>query len=145
MLLMPFTDLQKSLSTLIGTRVMLVSSAEIPEEAGVRLHFSDGAVLLAIYWRTISKHWTTLTSFDHGQKCGLTSPINATETLQRILVGKPVEGVQFDQRTGDLIFAFEADIEFHVFNFTDYEVWEITFSDGTGEYSNKAFESASDQ
>jgi hypothetical protein len=145
MLLMPFTDLQKSLSTLIGTRVMLVSSAEIPEEAGVRLHFSDGAVLLAIYWRTISKHWATLTSFDHGQKYGLTSPIDATETLQRILVGKPVEGVQFDQRTGDLIFAFEADIEFHVFNFTGYEVWEITFSDGTGEYSNNAFESASDQ
>jgi hypothetical protein len=56
---------------------MLVSSAEIPEEAGVRLHFSDGAVLLAIYWRTISKHWATLTSFDHGQKYGLTSPIDA--------------------------------------------------------------------
>jgi hypothetical protein len=37
-----------------------------------------------------------------------------------------------------LQFGFEGDVEFRVFNFTRYEVWEIHFSNGTGEYSNCA-------
>lgn len=141
---MPFTDLQKSLSTLIGATVEIADSGQQPGDAVVRLKFSDGSMLLAHYWRIITQDRATLSSFDHGQKYGLAAPINAIEQLQRILEGNTLDWAQFDQRTGDLTFAFQSGIEFHVFNFTGYEVWEVRFRDGTGEYSNNAFEPASD-
>ena len=121
-----------------------VSFAESPEGASVQLQFSDGATLVARYWRIISKCLRGLSSFDHGQIYGLTSPISAVEQLQRIIGGRPVDAAQFNERTGDLVFVFQPEIEFYAFNFSGYEVWEIRFSDGTGEYSNNAFESASE-
>ena len=41
-----------------------------------------------------------------------------------------------DEETGDLLFEFADRLKLQVLNFTGYEVWEISFPDGTGEYSN---------
>ena len=42
--------------------------------------------------------------------------------------------------TGDLRFKFDGELTFEVFNFTSYEIWEVTFPDGTVEWSNYALE-----
>lgn len=47
---------------------------------------------------------------------------------------------RWDRETGDLIFDFTGNIKLQVLNFTGYEIWEITFPNGTGELSNFARE-----
>jgi len=102
MLFMPFTDLQKSLSTLIGATVEIADSGELPGDAVVRLQFSDGSMLLAHYWRIITQDRATLSSFDHGQKYCLAAPINAIEQLQRILGRNPLDWARFEPvRSGE--------------------------------------------
>lgn len=76
-----------------------------------------------------------LSSFDHGQRYGGPAPIDAFRQLEEELQGKSVSDAFLDTRTGDLQFNFEDRIEFRVFNFTGYEVWEIHFPNGTVEYS----------
>lgn len=63
------------------------------------------------------------------------APIDALHQLEKELQGKRVTDALLDNRTGGLYLGFEEDVEFRVFNFTGYEVWEIHFPDGTGEYS----------
>jgi hypothetical protein len=46
--------------------------------------------------------------------------------------------VQLDKETGDLLLQFSEDIKLQAFGFSSYEVWEISFPDGSGEYSNHA-------
>lgn len=58
--------------------------------------------------------------------------------LRKQLQGKIVTDAKLDGESGDLLFEFSDSIKFRVFNFTGYEVWEIHFPDGTGEYSNYA-------
>ena len=79
-----------------------------------------------------------VSSFDHEQKYGLPTPINALSALQKVLQGKVVVNVRLDRPTGGLFFEFMGDIRVQVFNFTGYEIWEMRFADGTGEYSNYA-------
>jgi hypothetical protein len=43
-----------------------------------------------------------------------------------------------DTPTGDSLFAFNGGYILHVFNFSAYEVWELSFPEGTAEYSNYA-------
>jgi hypothetical protein len=76
-----------------------------------------------------------LSSFDHGQQYGLPAKIDAFSQLEQLLHDKRVTDVLLEARTGDLLFEFAGDLELRVFNFTGYEVWEIHFPDGTGEYS----------
>ncbi len=40
--------------------------------------------------------------------------------------------------TGDLRFRFQDELALEVFNFTGFEIWEVTFPDGFGELSNYA-------
>lgn len=77
-------------------------------------------------------------SFDHKQQYGLPVPIDAIAELCRELSGKAVVNARYDSTTGDLLFAFDSEIDLQVFNFTGYEVWEVHFPNGTGEYSNYA-------
>ena len=138
--LMQLADLEKALSTLIGTTIEVSDSGE-PAEAGeapVRLLFSDGSMLHAHYWRIIEPNRPLRSCFDHGQKYGLRLHIDAIEELKQSLRGRSTEWARFDRKSGDLVFAFQRGIEFQAFNFTGYEDWEIRFADGTGEYSNYA-------
>ena len=79
-----------------------------------------------------------VSSFDHQQRYGLNAPIDAIRELQNTLRDKTVLEAGHDEETGDLLFQFTGDIKLQVFGFSGYEVWEISFSDGTGEYSNYA-------
>jgi hypothetical protein len=45
---------------------------------------------------------------------------------------------QLDKEISDLLFQFTENTKLQIFAFTGYEVWEISFPDGTGEYSNHA-------
>jgi hypothetical protein len=100
--------------------------------------FSDGTQLEITYWRVIQNGKAQFTSFDHGQQYGRPVPIDAKARLANLLNGKTCEAVQFDRETADLILTFAQSIKLHVFNFTGYEIWHISFPDGTGEYSNYA-------
>ena len=98
----------------------------------------DGSRLQAGYWRLVKNGNECISSFDHEQQYGLPAPIDAIETLQRELCGRSVVEAKLDGETGDLHFRFTGDIKLQVFGFSGYEVWEIHFPDGSGEYSNYA-------
>jgi hypothetical protein len=131
---------ENSLASLKGTMVR-TSNPEWFKEPGaavVELYFSDGSRMRADYWRIIRGGRAGTSSFDHEQKYGLPAPINAFEQIAEALDGKAVREAKWDVCTGDLTLSFEPDVELQVFNFTGYEVWEIHFSNNTGEYSNYA-------
>jgi hypothetical protein len=128
------------LSKLKGTNVRVSKSSAYPEpgEASVQLAFSDGTKLRADYWRVIRDGKACDSSFDHNQKYGRPEPIDAITRLQTELHNRRVFDAHLETKTGDLIFQLEGHIEFQVFNFTGYEVWEILFPSGVGKYSNYA-------
>ena len=64
--------------------------------------------------------------------------MDAKEQISRLLEGKICNVVQFDDQTADLTLIFGETTNLQVFNFTEYEIWEIQFPDGTAEYSNCA-------
>lgn len=106
--------------------------------ASVQLLFGNGARFRSDYWRVTKDGSASISSFDHAQKYGLPAPITAVEELKSHLGDKVLIDLRLDKETGDLLFRFSDGINFHVFNFTSYEVWEIHFPDGSGGYSNFA-------
>jgi hypothetical protein len=109
-----------------------------PETASAVIVFSEGTRLTTYYWRLIKNNKALISSFDHQQKYGLPSPIDALSTLTGELQGQTLTCARFDEETGDLQFEFANETEFQALNFTGYEMWHISFPDGTGEYSNHA-------
>ena len=134
-------NLEKSLSKLKNRAVSVSASNQYPDQAGeasVQLVFADGSKLRADFWRITKGGKAGRSSFDHKQKYGLPAPIDAIAELQAQLQDRTLIKAQLDGESGDLLFDFSDNIKFRVFNFTGYEVWEIHFPDGTGEYSNYA-------
>jgi hypothetical protein len=129
--------LEQHLSALSGTSVD-VKQVEVPDEHGqasVAFVFSDGTRLSACYWR-VSRSDTVLSSFDHKQTYGLPSTIDAQKELRSLLAGAKVISTSIDRATGDLHLNFSGGWRLEVFGFSGYEVWEISFADGSSEYSN---------
>jgi hypothetical protein len=128
---------ENSLASLKGTTVRTSDAGRIPEPgiAPVDLHFSDGSRMRADYWRVICDSKARTSSFDHQQKYGLPSPINAFSKIAEALDGRTLREARWDSRTGDVVLYFEPNVELQVFAFTGYEDWELHFSNGTGEYS----------
>ena len=106
--------------------------------ASVQLLFANGSSLRAAYWRVIQDGRAGTSSFDHRRKYGLPAPVDAIKELQELLQDRAVTDARLDKETGDLLFQFAGNIKLQVFNFTGYEIWDIIFPDGTGEYSNYA-------
>lgn len=118
-----------------------VAAESVPDAEGtaaIVVKFSEGTVLKACYWRLIQTGRALLSSFDHQKKYGLPAPIDAKEQISGLLDGKLCSEVRFDSETADLALVFGETATLQVFNFTAYEIWEIQFPDGTGEYSNYA-------
>lgn len=133
-------DLDKELSALKHGPVRVSASDvyPLPEHASVQLVFANGSRLRAEYWRITKDGKAGISSFDHRQQYGLPAPIDAIEKLKEQLQDKIVADVTWDKKTGDLLLRFIDQIELQVFNFTGYEMWEISFPDGTVQYSNYA-------
>jgi hypothetical protein len=133
-------NFHKSLSKLKNHAVSVWPSNSYPEAgaASVVLVFAEGSRLRADYWRVAKNGRAGTSSFDHQQQYGLPVPIDAITELRKQLQDKIVTDAMLDAESGDLLFEFSDSIKFRVFNFTGYEVWEIQFPDGTGEYSNYA-------
>ena len=134
---MVVANLDRSLSELKGASANVSKSGYYPEPgtASVELLFSERSRIRAGYWRIVKNGNAGLSSFDHDQQYGLPAKIDAFHQLERELQGKCITDALLDAGIGDLLFRFEGDLEFRVFNFTGYEVWEIHFPNGTGEYS----------
>jgi hypothetical protein len=96
----------------------------------------QGTTLLANYWRVVRDEKERIGSFDHRQNYGRPAPLDAIAELHRELQGKTVTEAQLGKETGDLLFQFTENIKPPIFASTGYEVWEISFPDGTGKYSN---------
>lgn len=109
-------------------------------QAAIEIEFSDEAVLRAYYWRLICDSKATLSSFDHQQKYGLASPIDAIEQLKSALNNNFLESIKLDRETGDLLLLFKEKKKLQVFNFSGYEVWSIYFPEGAQEFSNYILE-----
>jgi len=128
--------LQKGLQNLTGSTITEVQKDSEPDR--IRILFSNGASLAATYWRGIKNGRAFLSNFDDQQEYGLPAPINALNALKSEVAGLKVVRCSLTQETGDLDFELSKDLKLQIFNFTGYEVWEISFPDGTGEYSNYA-------
>lgn len=140
LILMTVKNFDKSLFSLRNLSVH-VSAANVYDEPGmasVQLLFGNGSKLRAEYWRVIRDGKAGISSFDHKQRYGLPAPIDAIDQLQKQLQDKTVTDARMDAETGDLLFQFADNIKLQVLNFTSYEIWEISFPDGSGEYSNYA-------
>jgi hypothetical protein len=121
-----------------SVRVSATNAYPEAAKASAQLLFADGSKVRADYWRVIKDGKAGISSFDHQQQYGLPAPLDAIKELQKELQDKTVTEAQLDKETGDLLFQFPENVKFQVFNFTSYEVWDIRFPDGTGEYSNYA-------
>jgi hypothetical protein len=133
-------SLDESLSELKNetARVAASDDFEEPGKASVRLSFSNGSTLRADYWRVSKNGKAGVSSFDHHQQYGLPAAIDAIGELQEHVQGRAVTDLWLVKETGDLFFQFTSNVELQIFNFTGYEVGEIRFPDGTGQYSNYA-------
>lgn len=130
----------RKLLSLKGGTVRVSASGAYPEpgQASILMVFSDGTKLRAAYWRIIKNGRASVSSFDHNQKYGLPAPIDAIEHLTNELRERVILGARHEKSTGDLWFKFDNEIDVQILNFTGYEIWQISFPDGTGEYSNYA-------
>jgi hypothetical protein len=133
-------SLQNSLNKLVGSAITVAPGNGFPEagSASTLLRFQNETWLQAEYWRLIENGRHRLSTFDHQQQYGLPSPIDAIHELREKLAGKIVQAARHDQTTGDLLFDLTNETKLQILNFTGYEIWEIRFPDGTGEYSNYA-------
>jgi len=105
---------------------------------GTSMRFGDATRLSAQFWRLIRDGKPQVSIFDHRQRYGLPAPIDAVQVLRNEILGKRVIEASMSETTGDLRFAFAGDLLFEVFNFTAFEIWDVTFADGTREFSNYA-------
>lgn len=137
---MPAKNLDLSLSKLKGASLQVSDSGAYaePGAAPAQLPFSDGSRLRTDYWRVIKSGKAGVSSFDHLQRYGLPAPIDAIVDLQKEVKDVSVIDACLNEKSGDLLFHFSGDLHLQVLNFTSYEVWEIHFPDGTGEYSPHA-------
>lgn len=147
-------DFHSLLAALRGTLVY-VSGATGPDwrrtearTGSAQLIFANGTKFRTDYWRVKRSGGRAinfrfgnepLSNFDHGQRDN-GAVIDAIQQLHKLLDGKAVLSMQMDEATGDLLFDFGGGTEFQAFNFTDSEVWEFIFPDGSREYSNYVFE-----
>jgi hypothetical protein len=138
-------DTSTRLAKLQGHSCESVSAVEYEEPAtdaiystGTSVRFGDGTKVEAQFWRLIKQNRPLVSIFDHRQRYGLPEPVDAISLLRSHLVGKRVIDARMDQTTGDLEFLFDADLALHVFNFTAFEIWGVTFPDGSVALSNYA-------
>jgi len=124
--------------------VLAVEYAEAPRDAvyavGTSIGFADGTKVEAQFWRLSKEKRPLLSIFDHRRQYGLPTPIDAVEVLRGELVGKKISEAAMDGATGDLRFGFEGGASLEIFNFTAYEIWSVTFADGSGQLSNYALQ-----
>ncbi len=99
--------------------------------------FSQGTVLRSDYWRIIKNGTNKLCNFDYEQKYGIPMPLNVFTEAKNELEGKVVTAARLEKESSDLTFEFTDNLKLQVFNFTGYEVWHLTFPDGTIDYSNR--------
>ena len=133
-------SLEESLTKLQNAAVAIFGN-DIPDtegQASIVVQFADGTVLKATYWRVTQNGKAQFSSFDHRQKYGLPAPVDAKTQLINLLHGKICLSAHVDKETADLVLIFADFTKLQIFNFTGYEIWEILFPNGTGEYSNYA-------
>ena len=133
--------LEERLGNLKASSAQVTENDAYPAENGyasIVIVFSEGTRLRADYWRVIRGGRASISSFDHNQIYGLPEPINAIDSLTKDLQGQFVTEASHDPETGDILLIFTNNIKVQILNFTGYEIWEIHFPDGTGEYSNYA-------
>jgi hypothetical protein len=130
---------ESNLAALAGASVELRDD-DVQEEFGqanIVIVFENGSKLRACYWRLIETN-DVISSFDHKQRYGLPAPIDAREHLRRSLAGKTLSVAAIDRESGDLHFLFAKTTKLQIFAFSSYEIWEISFPNGSVEYSNYA-------
>src|SRR5262245_42027589 len=141
------TDFQRLGQQLRGERCATVQAVEYEEpgpntvySVGTSIQFSDGTHLSALFWHLIKASAAMVSIFDHRQHYGLPAPIDALRIIREELVGKQVLDAVMDGSTGDLRFRFDDDLLLEVFNFTGFEIWTVTFPDGSMALSNYALD-----
>jgi hypothetical protein len=121
-----------------SVRISAVNAPSNPGNVSALLLFDNGTRLRADHWRLIKRGTEPMSSFEHLRES--TPTVDAIAKLDEQLRAETVSTAALDKETGDLIFQFSHSIRVQVFNVAGYEAWEITFPDGTFEFSTYVFE-----
>lgn len=95
-------------------------------------HFSNGICTVEYPSRLLNDKGIFISSKDHLQRYGHPEPINASVAINEILKGLRVKDVELSKKTLDLKIVFEKELVLELLRIsTDYESWQINFSDGS--------------
>jgi len=74
-------------------------------------------------WRIIDDKQILRTSGDEGQIYGLPKPVNVSESVMNLLIGRKIINFTADPITTDLTFDFDGNLKIQTFNDSGYEPW----------------------
>lgn len=129
-------ELLRKINSLSSSLIQKVSEESNTSTAAI-LNLSSGATIYGAYWRLLSTA-RNISSFDHRQKYGLNTPINAIDSLREVILNKKIISTSLDPQTGDLEIKSEA-FKLQIFNFSGYEVWEVKLPNDETVLSNHLF------
>ena len=77
-------------------------------------------------WRLITDNGIKISSDDHGQKFGLSAPLDAIKIMKETIGQKTIKEFKLDSRSGDLSILFDNADELQFLNDSSgYESWHI--------------------
>jgi hypothetical protein len=89
------------------------------------LEFGDRSTIqMECLWRLLNSGRITLSSNDHGQTFGLTSPIDAANSFNTKLSGRTIASVELNDGTLDLTFTLDGSMVLQIIpDSSGYEAW----------------------
>lgn len=108
---------------------------QVAGTATVQLIFGDGSALEAHYWRIIKAGKASISSLTTNRNTVYQLSLMRLRNCKRNFRIEFAAGAKLDRRTGNLL-RFAGDIELQLFNLIGYGVWDVSFPDGTAQYSN---------
>ena len=82
-------------------------------------------------WRLLRKDSIAVSSDDHHQCFGLTTPINAADTANSLIGEIPIQKAEVREGTADVLIDFGANFRLEIIPFSSgYESWQLTAPHG---------------
>jgi hypothetical protein len=86
----------------------------------------DAHIGVECLWRIVGHDGVILTNEDHGQKFGLSAPLDAVAKGNQLLAGRIIAAVQLREATADVLIEFTEDLRLEIIpTSSGYESWQL--------------------
>lgn len=117
-------ELDSYIKPLIGHRLMSLDKIDY---SWFFVFAGDITVASESLWRLINDGRIVVTSEDHGQKFGLSEPVDAAATVLSSIAGRQVEATGISESSGDLTIEFSGRAELQLIQISSgYESWRLS-------------------